>query len=84
MGALEFPADGLGEDERLERDGCICAAASPDLLPGSSPSSLIDDHSITENAGSGKKIVRASVASDPAAGASKACARKGGIFWTAQ
>jgi hypothetical protein len=58
MGALEVLADGGGEGGRLERDGCICGAAWPDLLPGSSLQLLIDDHSIAEKGGSGKKIAR--------------------------
>jgi hypothetical protein len=37
MGVLEDLAEGMGEGERLERDGCICGAASSDLLPGNSP-----------------------------------------------
>jgi hypothetical protein len=58
MGAPEVLADGEGKGERLERDGCICGAAAPDLFPGSSLQLLIDDHSIAEKGGSGKKIAR--------------------------
>jgi len=56
MGALAVLAGGLGEDERLERDGCICGAAWPGLLPASSLQSLNAASNITENGAPGKKI----------------------------
>jgi hypothetical protein len=92
---VEAFAGDAGEDERLERDGCISDSASLYSSLGNSPLSLIYSHTIMENRGSGKKIARAHVARDSehqnkpvrdgaAAGTGAAWERKGAIFRVAQ
>jgi hypothetical protein len=70
-------AEAEGKDGPLERDGFISYAASPDLWPGSSPSSLTDEGSITENGSPGKTKAQPDVAR-------VACEGKGEIFRLSQ